>query len=293
MTSGRALLLRQIALSAGGQLLRYFGKIGLSHARFKKNEPTNLVSLADTQTQSFIVQAIGRCFPNDLILAEEGDLSRTLKPDARRGFVWVIDPLDGTVNFLHGFPMFAVSIAVCYNEEPCLGAIYAPAFGEFFWAQKAKGAYFQKIPELLKPQAKGGSMKLLKVSVTSRLKNSLLLTGFGYDRAKRAAFYLSFVKDFMERCHDVRRCGAACIDLAWLAAGRYDGFWEWMLHPWDVACGILLVREAGGRVSHFSEGPYSIFRSEQTLASNGKIHRELLAVIQARLKQQAQAQARK
>jgi myo-inositol-1(or 4)-monophosphatase len=117
-------------------------------------------------------------------------------------------------------------------------------------------------------------------AVFRRLEEALLVTGFGYDRRAKADFYLAYYREFLKIAHDVRRTGSACVDLAWVAAGRSDGFWEWRLNPWDVAAGSLLVSEAGGRITHFNGAPYDIFRSEETLAANSRIHPACLRLIQ-------------
>ena len=256
------------AIGAGVIVRRHFGKVGLAQADCKKGIRSNLVSKVDHQSQEAIVSSIRRNFPKESILAEEGDLAR-LKSEQRHGPLWVVDPLDGTVNYLHGFPLFAVSIAFCRDGRPVLGAIYDPVREELFWAQDGVGAYLRA----------HGRDRRLRVTPTKRLANALMITGFGYDRKKRANFYLSYYRTFLGIVHDVRRTGSACIDLAWIAAGRADGFWEWKLNPWDVAAGTLLVQEAGGRVSHFDGSSYSIFQSEETLATNGLVHNECLRVI--------------
>ncbi|MBI2069377.1 MAG: inositol monophosphatase [Elusimicrobia bacterium] len=259
------------ALSGGDLLRRYFGKITVAQASYKKGDPINLVSVADHESQHLIVGKIRKAFPGEAILAEEGDLSRG-DMAFKKGPLWVLDPLDGTVNFLHGFPCFAVSFAFCMDGRPLVGAVYAPAQNELFWAQQGSGAYLSagKAP---------ASGRRLKVTKAARLDNALMVTGFGYDRRERADFYLKYYRSFLRIVHDVRRTGAAAVDLAWLAAGRSDGFWEWSLSPWDVAAGLLLIEEAGGRMTHFDGTQYSIFRSEETLATNGLIHDECLNVV--------------
>lgn len=252
---------------AGQMLMRYFGNVGLAHASFKGGYAVNLVSRADAEAQNLIVNKIKKEFPQDLILAEEGDLAK-LEYSARelaRNFLWVIDPLDGTVNFLHGYPLFAVSIALIWGGQPVAGAIFDPTHKELFWAQKSRGAVLNG--------------KRIFVTKTAKLADSLMVTGFAYDRREKADFYLSYYKRFLSIAHDVRRTGSACIDLAWLAAGRYDGFWELHLNPWDVAAGVLLVQEALGQVTRFDNSAYDIFRSDETLATNGKIHKDCLKIL--------------
>ncbi|MBI4668990.1 MAG: inositol monophosphatase [Elusimicrobia bacterium] len=269
----RKKFLFKAVLEAGSLLRRYFGRLGTAQACFKKNEPINLVSIADTESQRLVVKKIKEFFPGEAILAEEGDLAER-KERLRSGPLWVLDPLDGTVNFLHGFPAFAVSLAFCVDSEPRLGAVFNPVTGEFFWGEKGRGSYLGA-----GDFSTAGNFKRLAVSKTKKLADSLMGTGFGYDRRERADFYLKYYRAFLKVSHDVRRMGAAALDLAWLAAGRLDGFWEWQLNSWDVAAGLLLIREAGGTVTHLDGSPYSIFRSEQTLATNGKIYGECLKII--------------
>lgn len=264
----RAGVLKKCVNDAGAVLTRYFGKIGLKQASSKGGRSINLVSIADTQAQQSIVKTIQRHFPDDLLLGEEGDLSRLRHESAalREKYLWVIDPCDGTVNFLHGFPMFCVSIAVTLGGKPVLAAILDPIRKELFWAERGKGAYCNG--------------KRILVSRPQRLQDALMITGFSYDRQEKAYFYVSYYREFLKVCHDVRRTGSACIDLAWLAAGRSDGYWEWKLNPWDVAAGALLVQEAGGKITRFDGSPYDIFNCEQTLATNGKIHPDCLEIFQ-------------
>ncbi len=264
----RAKVLRKAVKLAGDILLRYFGKVGLRQARFKGGRSNNLVSIADTEAQEAIAKTIERYCPEDLLLGEEGDLNRLRHSfgDLKEKYLWVIDPCDGTVNFLHGFPMFCVSIAVTLNGEPVLAAILDPIRQELFWAERSRGA------------TRNG--KRISVSRPSQLKDSLMITGFAYDRREKANFYLSYCEEFLKICHDIRRTGSACIDLAWLAAGRSDGYWERKLNPWDVAAGALLVQEAGGKITRFNGDPYDIFNCEQTLATNGKIHEECLGIFE-------------
>ncbi|MFC1521029.1 inositol monophosphatase family protein [Elusimicrobiota bacterium] len=248
---------------AGKLISRYFGKITHLEARAKK-ERLSLVSDADEFAQDLIVNRIKKHFPKDHILAEERDLAK-VSSSMKEGFLWIIDPLDGTINFLHGFPLFSVSVAVVFNGDVVLGSIFDPVRDEFFWAQKGKGAYLNK--------------KKISVTKTKNIEDALMITGFAYDRATRAAFYLSFYEKFVRVAHDVRRTGSACIDLAWVASGRVEGFWEWNLNPWDVASGVVLVNEAGGDMTHFNGKPYSVFNTEETLATNGKVHKGCLKII--------------
>ena len=250
-------------LLAGGAILRA-GFAGRRVVRFKT--PTSPVTQIDLRSEKAIVDLVRRRFPDHTFLAEEsaharkGDLGRS-RPGR---FRWVIDPLDGTVNYLHRIPLSCVSVAVETGGVVLAGGVYDPFRDELFLAERGKGATLNG--------------RTLRVSDEPRLSQALLITGFPYDHRRWARLYLSVLEAFLKKCQDVRRLGSAAIDLAWISAGRADGFWEYKLNPWDVAAGLLLVQEAGGRVSDFSGGPFLLDRTGETLASNGKIHAEMLRV---------------
>lgn len=251
------LVLDQALEKAGGILRRNFGKV---KTRYKGK--ANLVTTADFESQAAILALIRKNFPDHDYYAEE-----SARRSTGSDYVWVIDPLDGTTNYAHGYPAACVSIALIRGGQALLGGIYDPFRDECF-----------------KAAAGGGSRlngKRLRVSSSRRLEESLLITGFAYDRAARSRFYINFYRQFMVRCHDVRRSGSAALDMAWIAAGRADGFWEFKLSPWDVAAGLLLVLEAGGKVGDFSGRPWEGIDSfgRETLATNGHIHRQMLGVL--------------
>jgi myo-inositol-1(or 4)-monophosphatase len=250
-------LLRSTILRAGAVLNRYFGKVG-----YKQKRRADLLTVADLESQKVILSAIRRAFPNDDYKAEEDETRLT-----GAEYLWIIDPLDGTTNYAHGYPMSCVSIGVLRNGKPYLGGVYDPFRKELFLAENGNGAYLNG--------------KKIHVSKTPKVEASLLITGFAYDRAERPDFYLARFKAFLTRSHDVRRSGSAALDMAWIAAGRADGFWEFKLNPWDVAAGLLLVTEAGGKVTDFSGRPWKDWRKmgEQTLATNGRVHAEMLAIL--------------
>ena len=254
-------LLTQALERSGEIMLKHFGK-----ARVSYKGPANLLTQADLESQASILSLIRSRFPSHDYKAEETGSKMT-----GAEFVWVIDPLDGTTNYAHGYPAACVSIALLRRGAPLIAGIYDPFRDEAFLAESGRGARLNG--------------KKLNVSRTPQLKESLLITGFAYDRAERSRYYIEFYRDFMTRCHDVRRSGAAALDLAWIAAERADGFWEMRLSPWDVAAGLLLVREAGGRVTDFSGKPWRELSQfgRQTLATNGLIHKEMIRILKIHL----------
>ena len=253
-------LLRSTILRAGAVLSRRFGKVG-----YKQKRRADLLTVADLESQKVILTAIRRAFPGDDYKAEEDEVRLTGSE-----YLWIIDPLDGTTNFAHGYPVSCVSIGVLRNGKPYLGGVYDPFRKELYLAENGRGAFLNG--------------RRMRVSKTPKVAASLLITGFAYDRAERPDFYLAPFKSFMTRSHDVRRSGSAALDMAWIAAGRADGFWEFKLNPWDVAAGLMLVTEAGGKVTDFSGKPWTDWRKmgEQTLATNGRVHAEMIAVLSKR-----------
>jgi myo-inositol-1(or 4)-monophosphatase len=223
----------------------------------------DLVTQADLEAEAAIVSALQAHFPAHAILAEEsaGSVHEASTP------TWVIDPLDGTTNFAHGFPVFAVSIALIDSREPLVGVVYDPLRDELFSAARGHGA------------ALNGTT--IRVSQIDALRRALLATGFPYDRHVAEDNNTDSFRLFIRRSQGVRRAGAAALDLAYVACGRLDGFWELRLHPWDVGAGILLVREAGGVVTDYAGSPGSdlLLQGAQIVASNGHIHAEMLGVL--------------
>ncbi len=246
------------ALRAAGKVLtRNFGKVG-----YRQKRRADLLTAADLESQRVILDAIVRAHPDDDFKAEEDEVKLTGSE-----WLWVIDPLDGTTNYAHGYPASCVSIGLLRNGRPALGGVVDPFRGELFLAEKGKGAFMNG--------------RRLRVSAASKVSESLLITGFAYDRAERADFYLKRFKAFIKVSHDVRRSGSAALDMAWIAAGRADGFWEFKLNPWDVAAGALLVAEAGGKVTDFAGKPWTDWRKmgAETLATNGRVHAGMLKVL--------------
>ena len=220
----------------------------------------DLVTSVDKECENKIVETIRSVYPDHSILAEEQTDHEGSRPEYR----WIVDPLDGTTNFAHGYPQFCVSIALEHKDQTIIGLVYDPLRRECFRAIKDHGATLNGAP--------------IRTSETVELDKALLATGFPYDRRDNAEFYLGFFKAFLIRCQEIRRNGSAALDLCYLACGRIDGFWELKLKPWDTAAAALIVAEAGGRLSNFSGDQFSIWGNE-TLASNGSIHEEMLAAL--------------
>ncbi len=244
----------EAALAAGAVLQGYLGNV--EDAITEKGRPGDLVTVADKASEEVILQALNRHFPEHAILSEEsGKLG-----NQENEFLWAIDPLDGTTNFAHQYPFFAVSIGLLINGVPQVGVIYDPFHHELFRAAQGLGATRNRHP--------------IKVSENSELSKSLLVTGFAYDRRETSD------NNYAEFCHlthltqGVRRSGAASIDLAHVACGRLDGYWERGLSPWDIAAGIIILREAGGKVTAYDGSPIKI-ESGRILATNGYIHNTL------------------
>ncbi|MGQ9618787.1 MAG: inositol monophosphatase family protein, partial [Candidatus Aminicenantia bacterium] len=243
---------KRIALDAGKILKKRFGKS--NRITFKGD--INLVTEADFLSQDFIKKSIRDLYPHHSILSEEG-----LEIKSNSPFRWVIDPLDGTTNFAHGLPIFSISIAVEYEGKIFAGVVYNPFLNELFWAEIENGAFLGK--------------RRIRVSRTKALNRSLLATGFPYDIREDSNNNLDNFSKFALRAQAIRRMGSAAIDLCYVACGRFDGFWELKLFPWDVAAGILIVEEAGGEVSDFKGKSIDLY-SKEIVASNGLIHDEMI-----------------
>jgi myo-inositol-1(or 4)-monophosphatase len=224
-----------------------------------KTDIVDLVTNVDKAADALITNILHACFPTHKVIAEESAVS-----GQESSYRWYIDPLDGTTNFAHSFPHFGVSIALAHESQMLVGVVYDPLRDETFCASRGNGATLNGSP--------------IHVSPSPTLNQALVLTGFPYDRRKRSEFYLRFYQAFMVRTQGVRRSGSAALDLCYVACGRADAFWEWRLHPWDTAAGSLIVEEAGGRMSNFSDEPFDI-TGEQTLASNGLLHQEMVEVL--------------
>lgn len=220
----------------------------------------DLVTDADLASERLIAGRVLAAYPGDHLLAEEGTENATADTGDRR---WIVDPLDGTTNYAHGYPLYAVSIGLEVNGTPVVGAVYIPMLDEMFAASVGGGATLNDMP--------------IRVSSNEALIDSMLSTGFAYDPDSRAANYAHW-NEFATRAQAVRRDGAAALDLVYVACGRYDGFWEAELSPWDMAAGSLIVTEAGGRLTGYSGEPFDLY-ARQVVATNGLIHDDMLAVL--------------
>ncbi len=248
----------EAALAAGELLMKRFRtEMAVAH----KGE-IDLVTEVDLAAEALIVSALQREFPDSAILAEEGHAAASSSP-----VTWVIDPLDGTTNYAHGLPFFAVSIGLEVQGEIELGIVYVPTLEELFTAHRGTGACLNGTP--------------IHVSGTDSLNTSLLTTGFPYDIRTSRETNLEYFSEFARSSLAVRRAGSAAMDFCYVAAGRYDGFWEIKLNPWDCAAGYLMVREAGGRVTDFRGRDGTIYDRE-VLATNGLIHDAMLNILGGR-----------
>ena len=241
---------------AGTLLLKYAGD-GF-HIEYKN--PINLVTDADRAAEQCIIDRIKAHFPTHRFLAEErGHIEKGQSP-----YLWIIDPLDGTTNFAHGYPAYCVSIGLEYEGRCVLGAVFDPSRNELFTAIEHRGAQLNGRP--------------IHVSNTMTLDGSLLVTGFAYDIRETSRNNLDHFSNFALKAQGLRRTGSAALDLCYVAAGRFDGFWEVRLHPWDMAAGSVIAREAGGQLTDFSGKDLSIY-GQELVASNGRIHDAMLAVL--------------
>jgi myo-inositol-1(or 4)-monophosphatase len=244
------------AREAGAILQEYAGKrIQIAH-----KGRINIVTEVDLASERHIKALIADRYPGHRILAEESGLSETGTSE----YCWLIDPLDGTTNYAHGCPPYCVSIGVERAGGMVLGVIYDPTRDELFVAERGAGATLNG--------------ERLRVSEVEALDQALVVTGFPYDVRERMDEYLPGWREFLKRAQGVRRLGAAAIDLAYVAAGRLDGFWEHGLNPWDAAAGWVIVEEAGGRVTRLDGSPYDVYRPS-LLATNGSVHEEMLEVL--------------
>ena len=254
----------EAALAAGRIHRRYFRQ----HVKVEKKGPIDLVTAADLEVEREFRTLIGGRFPSHVVLGEEGaadDAARPPKALVGEGrHRWIIDPVDGTTNFAHGLPLYCSTIALEVDGELRVGAVYDPTRDELFTAIRGGGAFLNGEP--------------IRVSTAATLIDSLLVTGFPYSVQEKLEEMLGLFGRFLSKARAVRRLGSAALDMCYVAAGRLDGFWEEGLNAWDIAGGVLLVQEAGGRITSLDGGPF-VLRSGRIIASNGLLHDQMRAVI--------------
>ncbi len=245
-----------IAREAGVLLMEYFHQ----HVKIEYKGEADLVTVADRKSEALILERLRARWPSHDVVGEEGASIET-----GSDYRWYIDPLDGTTNFAHGFPVFCISMALEYKGQRIAGLVYDPTRPELFSAERGSGAFLNG--------------ERIHVSKTAKLAECLVATGFpSHKRHKNPNIF--FYHQITLRTHGVRRAGSAALDLASVAAGRFDGFWEFNLNPWDTAAGVLLVQEAGGMVSDFHGGEFQL-NSRETVATNGIVHDALLSEFEA------------
>ncbi len=254
---GRFLKTAIRAAKAAGEIhKKHYGKT--LNVRFKSKNKLNLVTEVDTLCESRVLTLLKREFPSHNFWGEESG-----RGAATSEYTWLVDPLDGTTNFAHAYPFFCCSIALTKNNEPIVGVVYDALRDECFYAEKGHGAYLNG--------------KRLKVSGTKTLAESLVCTGFAY-AVRETHYNLDNFRQFVLKAQGVRRDGSAAMNLSYVAAGRFDGFWERGIQAWDMAAGVLMVQEAGGKVTDISGRPFDLM-AQNALASNGKIHSQIFQIL--------------
>lgn len=246
----------EAALAAGRVHRRYFRQ----DLRVEKKGPIDLVTAADVEAEQGFRELIGRRFPDHVVLGEEG----AGEPAPDGPYRWIIDPLDGTTNFAHGLALFSVSIALEVDGQLVVGVVYDPIADELFAAERGSGARVNGAP--------------LRVSRQAPLDNAMVVTGFPYTVRQNPSRQMAAFDAFVRSAQAVRRLGSAALDLCYVAAGRFDGYWEEQLHPWDIAAGVLIVQESGGTVTGYFGQPPDV-QQGQLVASNGLVHDAMLAVL--------------
>ncbi len=253
---------REAAYEAGEVLRSKLNN--LQNVEFKGDR--DMVTEADKESERVVLRILRKEFPDYSILAEESGMVDAQIADSGRcsQMMWIVDPLDGTTNYAHGLPEFAVSIGLARDGVPVLGVVYNPIRDEMFWGKRGGGAYLNE--------------SQISVSGVMQIERSLLSTGFPYDIADSDADNLDHFRTFSKRAQAVRSFGSAALDLCRVACGRQDGFWEYELKPWDTAAGVVLVEEAGGKITDFWGGPWSI-EGDSIVASNPLIHAEMIDLL--------------
>ncbi|HYM81392.1 MAG TPA: inositol monophosphatase family protein [Candidatus Limnocylindria bacterium] len=250
----------ELARDAGAVLLEGFGR---RHAPERKGR-TDLVTEFDRRSERLLLDGIRRRFPDHAVLAEESGAHEGATAEAQ--VRWLVDPLDGTTNFAHNYPFFCVSVAAEVAGRLVAAAVYDPVREELFSASLGAGATLNGEP--------------IRVSTIERVEDALLVTGFAYDVREHPEKSVPLFEAFLVRAQGLRRDGSAALNLCYLAMGRFDGFWEDDLAPWDLAAGVLVVREAGGQVTNYVGGEFRL-EGKQLLASNGVLHEEMRAILSA------------
>lgn len=254
------------AYKAARRLVRDFGEV--EQLQVSRKGVADFVTNADLSAERTLKQELGKARPDFAFLMEEDGASGPKNATER----WIVDPLDGTLNFMHGIPHFAISIAYEQRGEIVAGVIYEPVRDELFWAERGIGAFLND--------------RRLRISARSRLQDGLFATGIPFMGRETHPRYHASLEAVGQNSTGIRRFGAASLDLAWVAAGRFDGFWEFGLKPWDMAAGIVLVKEAGGFVTDMT-GRSGMLASGDILAGNDKLHAPLLALVQKALREPA------
>jgi myo-inositol-1(or 4)-monophosphatase len=245
------------AAKAGGEtLLQYHANLRGDQIALKG--PNDFVTEADRASEQRVSEVLRNAFPDHAITGEEGGDS-----EGAAEYRWFIDPLDGTTNFVYGIPFFCVSVGLARGDDLLLGAVYDPLREELFAAERGRGATLNGAP--------------IRASSCARIEDALLATGFPFKEVGHADAYVVSFSALMRRSRSIRRCGAAALDLCYVAAGRADGFWEWGLSPWDIAAGAAILSEAGGRITDFKGG--AAYLRGDVVATNGPIHEEMLGIV--------------
>ena len=246
----------QAARAAGRIHRKHYGKV--RHIRFKSKNKLNLVTEVDQQSEKASLSILRKAFPGHSFWGEESG-----RQENHSSYTWLVDPLDGTTNYAHAYPFFCCSISLVKDRNPIVGVIYDALRDECFTAEKDKGAFLNG--------------RRLKVSRTRSLEESLLCTGFAY-AVRETHYNLDNFRQFVLKAQGVRRDGSAAMNLAYVAAGRFDGFWERGIQAWDMAAGVLMVQEAGGRVTDITGKPFDLF-AENALATNGRVHSRMFKIL--------------
>tara|TARA_Y100001970_G_scaffold88075_1_gene111165 strand:- start:1528 stop:2331 length:804 start_codon:yes stop_codon:yes gene_type:complete len=246
----------ELAKSAGKIQMSYFGKISSLN---KKSSSIDLLTIADKESEIYIINKIKKKYPNHSILSEEsGEINNDNE------YRWVIDPLDGTTNFVHNLPIFAVSIALQKNNKTICAVVYNPAADKCFYAQKESSAYLND--------------QKINVSKSDNLNDSLLVTGFPYLHDERYDLSFEIFKEFYDRTRGLRRLGSAALDLCFVAMGRFDGYYEYNLYPWDICAGAFILEKSGGKVTDWDNSKLKL-SGERILATNNYIHSNMINIL--------------